>query len=90
MSLLKTPTEPVRKAKIKSVEVLNKQTKAVETIPIKDFVNPKSSTAVETGLKPKTYHAATEMLIGMLRGEIHQNTSFAVRLEGVEHIFDWD
>lgn len=74
---------------IKYVVVLDKTTKDEYRVPIRDFLNPKSSTYQDTKIKPRTHKKALDMLIDLLQGEMHQTTEHAVKLEGVKYRWDW-
>lgn len=74
---------------IRNVIILNKLTKEEQTIPARDFLNPKSSTYAGKTIKPFTFNQAYTTLLDLLEGQIYQNIEYAVKLEGVEYRWDW-
>lgn len=71
------------------VILLDKKTGNEAEIPARDFLHPHSTNHQETKLKPKTFHQAFRMLMDLLEGEIQQNTEHAVKLKGVDYLWDW-
>lgn len=40
-------------------------------------------------LKPKTFTQSYKMIMRLLEGEIYQNSTFAIRLRGAKHEWNW-
>lgn len=75
---------------VKNVIILHKATREEQHIPIRDFLNPKSSTFAGNSLKPSTINQAYKMLLNLIEGNIYQNTEYAVKLAGIQYRWDWD
>lgn len=75
--------------KTKYIVVLHRDTKDEYRVPVRDFLNPKSSTYLGAKIKPRTYKKALAMLTDLLQGEIHLTAEHAIKLEGVAYRWDW-
>jgi hypothetical protein len=79
------------KLNVPNVEILNKQTKEVEIIPLNEFINHKSSTYASEVIKPKTLNQSFNMLRDMVAGQVWQSAKHSVRLQGLDcYAWEWN
>jgi hypothetical protein len=73
----------------KYVEILNKNTRQIDSIPLDDFIDHKSDSYSNEAIKPKTITQSYRILLSLIKGQIWQTLDHCVRLKYLP-TYEWD